>query len=225
MDIRAYIFDLDGTLVDTELVWANATHLFLADQGCACSPEEVLAMVFGRSWGDIYAEITRRYPHMGAVTMLEMAAGLREYYLRVRQQDEDNVIIASSVALLKTLAQSGTPVIIVSGSPRDDIMEALELIGAKEHVRFILGTEDYAPGKPAPAGFLKGAELLGVPPANCVVFEDSSAGVAAAKAAGMWCVALRRPCAFPQNLAAADWVLEDLAHFSPAGLARQCKAE
>ncbi len=88
------------------------------------------------------------------------------------------------------------------------------LLEAEPHVRFVLGAEDYAPGKPSPAGFLEGARRLGVPPQECLVFEDSAAGIAAARAAGMRCVALDRPGAYPQDLSAADWVLSDLAQFS-----------
>jgi beta-phosphoglucomutase-like phosphatase (HAD superfamily) len=151
-----------------------------------------------------------------------MAEGLRDVYLRLRSQGE-NVIIYSSAELLKTLAHR-YPVIIVSGSPRADVEEAVRLLDAAAHVRFVLGAEDYTPGKPSPAGFLLGARLLGVEPAACLVFEDSQAGVTAAKAAGMWCVALARDSAHPQDLSAADWVLSDLADFSVDAFQRHLKA-
>jgi beta-phosphoglucomutase-like phosphatase (HAD superfamily) len=105
-------------------------------------------------------------------------------------------------------------VIIVSGSPHADVEEAVRLLDVTAHVRFVLGAEDYTPGKPSPAGFLLGASRLGVAPANCLVFEDSHAGVTAAKSAGMWCVALARNGTHAQDLSAADWVLADLAGFS-----------
>ena len=212
MMIDAFIFDLDGTLVDTELLWAEAMSAYLAEHRCECPKEAVLHIVFGRSWIDIYRDITSRFPVMSNTPSSAMAEALRAYYLRLREQG-DGVIIHSSSALLKTLSRQH-PVIIVSGSPRADVEEAVRLIGATDAVRFVLGAEDYAPGKPSPAGFLLGAKRLGVPPANCLVFEDSHAGVSAAKAAGMWCVALSRDAAHPQDLSAADWVLSDLADFS-----------
>lgn len=215
MTIDAFIFDLDGTLVDTELLWAEAMSAYLADRHCHCAKETMLHIVFGRSWIDIYRDITARFPAMANTPSHVMADGLRDYYLKLRSQG-DGVIIHSSSALLKNLSERH-PVIIVSGSPRADVEEAVTLLGAESHVRFVLGAEDYAPGKPSPAGFLKGASLLGAAPQNCLVFEDSHAGVTAAKAAGMWCVALDRPCAHPQDLGAADWVLRDLADFTLAG--------
>ena len=222
MNLDAFIFDLDGTLVDTELLWADAMRLYLASHQCDCPREMMLKIVFGRSWTDIYGDLTARFPKLSAISNDAMAKGLRDVYLRLRSQSE-NVIIHSSAALLKTLSQR-YPVIIVSGSPHADVEEAVRLLDATAHVRFVLGAEDYAAGKPSPSGFLLGAQRLGVAPANCLVFEDSHAGVTAAKAAGMWCVALSRDCAHPQDLSAADWVLSDLARFSAEAFRRHLKA-
>lgn len=222
MILDAIIFDLDGTLVDTELLWAEAMSAYLADRRCPCDKETVLHMVYGRSWTDIYRDITARFPTLVATPSHLMAEGLRNHYLRLRNEG-DGVIIHSSAALLKQLARQH-PVIIVSGSPHADVEEAARLLGVTDAVRFVLGAEDYSPGKPSPAGFLLGARRLGATPANCLVFEDSHAGVSAAKAAGMWCVALRRPCAHPQDLSAADWVLPDLTEFSVAAFKRHVKA-
>ncbi len=221
MTLDAFIFDLDGTLVDTELLWADALRAYLADNGCACAREEVLNLVFGHSWTDIYRALTARFPGLAGIPSSLMADRLRDYYQRLRDSG-DGIVIRSSAALLQRLA-STHPVIIVSGSPRADIAEAVRLLGAERAVRFYLGAEDYAPGKPAPAGFLLGAQRLGVAPGACLVFEDSWAGVTAAKAAGMWCVALARSSAHPQDLSAADWTLDDLAAFTPEAFARRLR--
>lgn len=212
MTIDAFIFDLDGTLVDTELLWADAMRTYLSDNQCEIARETVLHIVFGRSWTDIYRDLISRFPSLAPIPSPAMAIALRAYYLRLREQG-DGIIIQPSARLLSKLAQT-SPVIIVSGSPRADVEEAVRLLSATAAVRFVLGAEDYSPGKPSPAGFLMGAKRLGVSPANCLVFEDSSAGVSAAKAAGMWCVALVRHCAHPQDVSAADWVLDDLSSFS-----------
>lgn len=222
MTLNAFIFDLDGTLVDTELVWADATRAYLADRQCLLPKAELLDIVFGRSWTDIYRMVTERFPALAGTSVQDMAAQLRAYYLRLRDQSE-NIVIPASARLLKRLA-ADYPVIIVSGSPRADIKEAVQLLEAEDHVRFILGAEDYAPGKPSPAGFLMGAERLGVPPQECLVFEDSQAGVEAAKAAGMWCVALNRQDAHPQDVSRADWILTDLDAFTPEAFIQRMDA-
>ena len=212
MTVQAFIFDLDGTLIDSEMLWVDAMVAYLAERRCGCSRKDMMGIVFGRSWIDIYRDITVRFPVLAHVSRQQMADELRDYYLE-QCKKADSILIPSSVELLKSLAKD-YPVIVVSGSPRDDVAEAVKLMGAESSVRFVLGAEDYSPGKPSPAGFLMGAKRLGVVPAHCVVFEDSWAGVTAAKAAGMMCVALSRQSENPQDLSAADWILNDLAAFS-----------
>ena len=220
MKPAAFIFDLDGTLIDSELLWAEAMCAYLDSRRCRCPKEDVLDIVFGCSWSDIYRSFTARFPVLAGTPEPLMASQLREVYVRLREQS-DNIIIHSSADLLKRLS-ADYPVIIVSGSPRADVEEAVRLLDAERHVRFVLGAEDYSPGKPSPAGFLLGAQRLGVTPEACVVFEDSRAGVEAAKAAGMACVALNRPNAYPQDISPADWILPDLADFSVEAFERLC---
>jgi HAD superfamily hydrolase (TIGR01509 family) len=213
--IRCYFFDLDGTLLDTEVLWVKATQDYLAGQGVPLTPAEALQLVYGRSWHDIYRDITRRHPALDR-GLEAVGRELRGHYRALRAATD--VRIAGSVALLVRLAATH-PVAIVSGSPREEIADSIALLGIGSCVRFYLGAEDYAPGKPDPACFLAAARRLAAPPADCLVFEDSAAGVRAAKAAGMKCVALARPGAPPQDVAAADLVLDDLARFDPAAAA------
>jgi len=221
--ITAIIFDLDGTLVDTELLWAEAMHNYLTDLGCHCSKEEILEIVYGHSWVDIYRDITRHFPVAAAVCSANMALILSVYHQQLREEC-DGVVIESSVRKLRELAET-YPVIVVSGSPRQDVLECLQLAAVDSCVKFVLGAEDYSPGKPSPAGFLMGAAMLGVEPGECLVFEDSTAGVTAAKCAGMHCVALARINAHRQDVSQADLILSDLAEFDMRAYQRRHVAQ
>jgi sugar-phosphatase len=209
MTYRAAIFDLDGTLLDSEVLWVEAAEAYLNDRGHAIGHEEALSIVYGRSWRDIYADIIARHPELDE-TMEEMEESLRDYMLNLRAGRD--VIIEGSVTLLKRLAED-MPTCIVSGSPRVDVEAAIDLMGIRGDVAFAITAEDYGPGKPDPVCFLMAAERLDVDPDQCVVFEDSAAGVLAAKAAGMTCVALVRPGFPEQDVAAADRVVEHLGAF------------
>ncbi len=209
MKYRAAIFDLDGTLLDSETLWVEATEQYLNDRGHAIGRDESLSIVYGRSWRDVYGDIIARHPELDE-TMEEMEESLRGYMIGLGEGRD--VIIESSLMLLKRLAQN-MPTCIVSGSPRADVEAAIDLMGIRGDLEFALGAEDYGPGKPDPTCFTMAAERLGVSPNECVVFEDSAAGILAAKAAGMTCVALARPGFPEQDVAPADRVVECLGAF------------
>ncbi len=208
--INAFIFDLDGTLLDSEILWVEAVEAFIREHDPSVTRDYATSIVYGRSWHDIYEEICRHLNDLD-MSIRDMQVALRPYFDRLSETRD--IRILSSVELLRTLSRD-FPVCIVSGSPRDEIQDGVELMGIDDHLAFYLGAEDYSPGKPHPACFLMAAEKLGVPPGECLVFEDSAAGVLAAKRAGMACVGLSREGRPPQDLSAADIVLGDLADFS-----------
>ena len=213
MNGQAVFFDLDGTLVDTELLWARALTGLLSDHGHLADEQMIVRIVYGHAWSAIHREIVTRFPAMAGIGLAAMAEELRPYYLRLREAG--SIAIPGSVACLRRLA-AAYPVAIVSGSPRLEIGDALNLIGLTDCVRFYIGSEDSREGKPDPTCYRQAAGLLGVEPARCVVFEDSRAGVHAAKAAGMKCVALARPFAVPQDVQMADQIVASLEAFSCA---------
>lgn len=212
MRIGAFLFDLDGTLIDSERLWACAIQSFLADRGVSITLSDLLALVFGHSWFDIHTLLRDRYPAAVDESPVVVSGQLRPYYLRLRE-DGKSIVIESSVALLRKVARVA-PVAIVSGSPHADICQAAEEMGVYPILSLILGAEDYPRGKPAPDGFLVAAKSLGVSPETCVVFEDSPAGVASAKTAGMYCVALDLWGRNQEILSQADMVVPDLLAFS-----------
>ena len=206
---KAYIFDLDGTLVDTERLWVKATEFFVRTYDPSYTYEQALDIVYGRSWLDVYKSVCEQLPEL-EMTLAEMELVMREEFVRLR--DAFDVRIESSIELLRKLSASH-PVCIVSGSPRHDLEHAIELMGIAENIAFFLSAEEYGPGKPDPTCFLMAADRLGVAPSECVVFEDSRAGILAAKSGGMFAVALQREGAPHQDLSAADVVLSDLAQY------------
>ena len=205
---RAALFDLDGTLQDSEIVWVRATRDYVRDHGYPMTDDEALKTVYGRSWTNMYQDIVRFVPALASVSTFEMADLVRDYYTRLVAGAD--IAIPGSVALFRRLART-MQVAIVSGSPRTDIANAVRDLGLADAISFFIGAEEYGNGKPDPTCYLMGAERAGVDPSECVVFEDATAGLLAAKRAGMHAVALRIPGRPAQDLSAADEVLDDLA--------------
>jgi HAD superfamily hydrolase (TIGR01509 family) len=184
----------------------------LEKYGYDLGPADAVALAYGRGWHDIWADIARNYPGVGQ-DRTAIEEEMREEFLKLRNRLD--VRIHSSIALLRRLATDYL-VAIVSGSPRHDIRHALEKEGLADCVRFYFGAEDYPRGKPDPSPYTTAAAALGVSPDECLVFEDSGAGVRSAKAAGMTVIALCRDEAPDQDLSEAHEVLTDLADFDLA---------
>ena len=209
MKPAAFLFDLDGTLVDTEALWTEAIVEWLADRGAQTTVEEIAPVVFGHSWLDIQATLHERFPALPKTGAEEDANTLRPYYAR-RAVNPASQIIPGAVDFLRQVSRIA-PCVIVSGSPHDDVVQAAELCGVENLLRFVLGAEDYGRGKPAPDGYLKAASLLEVDASECVVVEDSTAGVQAGRAAGMRVLGVDRNQRAPQDFAGCEWLVHDLS--------------
>ena len=204
----AFLFDLDGTLIDSEMLWVKAIVGWLADNGISAEEKGIAVLVFGHSWPDIHATLHQRFPSLPRRTADEVAIELRAHYSRLSARPED-IIIRSSVELYRAAAKIA-PCAIVSGSPRADVAAAAKLCGIADVTAFVIGAEDYACGKPAPDGYLLAAHRLNVDPARCIVVEDSTAGVRSGLAAGMNVIGLDRNRIVPQDFTGCLFTVNEL---------------
>ncbi len=208
--IEAYFFDLDGTLLSTEILWIEAMKEAAGARGLEMNMAEATELVIGRALTDIYYAVLEKFPD-AFKDVYDMDNALYEHFVKL--SSERDTIIPESVALLKKLADQGYPVAIVTGSSRRDLDNAIEQMGLHDKLAFSLSCDDYHIGKPDPTCYVMAADKLGLPYENCCVFEDSTAGIYAAKQAGMKCVALVLEGVPHQDASAADLVLGSLADF------------
>jgi len=203
------IFDLDGTLVDTEDLHVTSLIVAARERGCELSRETGNVYIIGKPWDRSYQEIQRDHPDLfHSSKALQDACGPHFDQMIA----SGNVAIPESVTLLEDLARE-TPVCIVSGSSRAEVAHFVDFLKISKMIAFYLGNDDYPQGKPDPGCFLEAARMADVKPHECLVFEDACAGVVAAKRADMTCVALARE-RNTQDVSQADLILNTLSDFT-----------
>lgn len=180
------IFDLDGTLVDSEPNYYEAGRQTLAEHGVpdftwtdheryvGISTQETVTRwksLYGlrASVPELLADKNRRY--------LELAGNATRAYPEMRK-------------FVELLDGEGVPMAVASGSSPEAIAAILAVTGLDAYFRTTVSADEVAHGKPAPDVFLEAARRLGADPADCVVLEDAAPGAAAAHAAGMRCIAI-----------------------------------
>jgi HAD superfamily hydrolase (TIGR01509 family) len=187
-DFGGYIFDCDGTLADSMLVHHQAWLAALRLHGATFDFDwELFTSRAGMSLPNTVEALNQQFAlsmDPDAVTAAQRAEYER-FLPTVRP-------IAPVVELALRVARSA-PVSVASGGERNIVLRTLELIGLGDTFSVVVTPEDVRHGKPAPDMFLLAAERMGVPPAECVVFEDSPLGLEAASRAGMTCVLVRTP--------------------------------
>lgn len=201
---RAFLFDLDGTLVDSERENAESIEVVLSARGRLLSDEE-RDFVVGHGWREIYERLRAG----GGVDLSfdelkEQAAIAKEAICQERGLRQ----VPGAVEYVRRAAARG-PCTIVSGSSRREVAFCIRVLGLAGEVPWYIGAEDVREGKPSPEGYLLAARRLAVEPTECVVFEDSAAGIVSAKRAGMRCVALSAANFLGVDQRGADLVVRD----------------
>lgn len=203
--LRAVLFDLDGTLADTERQNAEAVARVLERAGRPLTDEE-REFVIGHGWHEIYHHLTLH----GGVTLgyeeLMHAAGLER--VRIVESDGLDVLPGAVETVRRLSARFASSV--VSGSSRAEVGAVLRALGVLECFPWFLGAEDTARGKPHPDGYLLAASRFDLKASECLVLEDSTAGIRAARAAGMRVIAVRAGNFAHQPQDEADRVVDTL---------------
>jgi HAD superfamily hydrolase (TIGR01509 family) len=212
--VAAVVFDMDGVLVDSEPVHAEATRLVLADHGIAYEGGDDF---FGFTDQEVFRVLRARHRLDADEGMLAEAWVQRVVpLLSQRLQPMTGV-----PDVLERLRVSGYRLSLASGSAPSIIVETLRVLGIARLFEHVVSAQDVGRGKPAPDIFLEAARRLGLPPDRCLVVEDSRNGLRSAVAAEMRCAVIPCPSTLGQDFSGATVLLRDLPELvgwlGPAG--------
>lgn len=216
--LKAVIFDFNGVIVNDEPLHLELFRRVLGEEGISITEEEYMARYLGydnfKCFRAALTDAGREQHAADLAYVVALIARKTDYYLQAI--NERFLLFPGVVELVQTLAVS-YPMGIVSGAQREEIEHVLERAGIRDCFQIIITSADLNSGKPDPEGFLKALATLNSlgnfdPPIlseECLVIEDSRAGVQAAKSAGMRCLAVTN--SYPaEKLAQADWIVPSL---------------
>lgn len=180
----AFIFDMDGILTDTEVIWDEIRRGLAREDGCDW-PDDATTAMMGMSTPEWAAFMSQTVGLRGDAddAARRVISAMQERYHRHLP------LLPGAVEAIRRMAQLH-PLGLASSSPRILIDAALATMGVTDIFAATVSTEEVARGKPAPDGYQRVCQLLGVNPSRAVCVEDSSNGVRSAAAAGMTVIAI-----------------------------------
>jgi HAD superfamily hydrolase (TIGR01509 family) len=204
VNIDAVVFDCDGLLAETESGWTRAETALFREHGHDFGPEQKKILIGQTlaSGGEAMAEYFglpgaggALADRLAALVWQELAAGAPA--------------LPGARAMAETLCRRGIPVAVASNSPRRFVDAALRSAGLHDLFEVVVSAEDAEHAKPAPDLYLAACRRLAAAPGRSVAFEDSSTGVASARAAGMFVIAVP---SVPGALLDAQLTYDSLTH-------------
>jgi beta-phosphoglucomutase len=205
---HAFIFDMDGVLVDSNPTHKIALKQFCKKHGYELSEEQLREKIYGRTnrdwllnlFGDLNEETIKQYAY-------EKESLFRELYDDIKPVD-------GLIDFLKKLDDSGIPRAIATSAPRANVDFTLERTSMGAYFPTILDDSFVSKGKPDPEIYLKSAAALGFDPSRCIVFEDSLSGVKAGKLAGCKVVGVTTTHS-KEELHETDYNIDDFENLKP----------
>lgn len=212
--LEAVIWDMDGVIADTGRYHFQAWQDVFWKRGIEFTIDE-----FNNHFGQRNDTIIQ-YAFKGNISPEELDKVAQKKEANYRERVTANVkALPGAVRLIKSLRQCGIKMAIASSAPPENIRLILGKLRIEKYFNAIVWGREVTEGKPSPQAFLLAAKKLNVVPESCVVIEDAMAGVAAAKRAGMKCVAVTNTSP-GEKLSEADIVIDSLEKVNVERLAR-----
>lgn len=206
MKLSAVIFDLNGTVLADELIWGRAFRKVLADLGRKV--EDKYPHTGGIGIDENWPKLLDKYKIKTDKSIEELSEITKNYYL----QNIDEIELKKGIVeYISELRQDGILTALATSSTWGTVEKIFDKFNIETLFDCVTTGEEVNIKKPDPEIFMLTANKLGVDPSECVVFEDSQAGIEAAKSAGMKAVGIYRDIEHRKELSKADMVVKDFS--------------
>ena len=211
---HAFIFDMDGVIVDSNPYHKIALQQFCARHGYPLTEDQLLTRIYGRTNKEWLAQL------FGQLSPSQLAVYGEEKESLFRALFEKDIRpVKGLISFLEALDTGGIPRAIGTSAPRSNVDFTLSRTGTGRFFSVILDESFVTRGKPDPEIYLSVAKALNLPPQRCIVIEDSLSGVAAGKAAGAKVIGITTTHT-KGELASTDMVIDDFEGLEPQNVLR-----
>ena len=204
--LKAILFDMDGVIVDTEPLHSKAYHLMFDAVNINVS-DELYASFTGKSTISICRTLVSHFQLSEAPETLVTLK--RKYFKQIFETDKDLHLIEGVLELIKDYHDNGLTLVLASSASMTTINNVFARFDLDKFFIAKLSGADLKASKPHPEIFIKAAEASGYETSECLVIEDSTNGIKAAKAANIYCVAFKSPHSKNQDYSHANFVISD----------------
>ena len=209
--VTTVIFDMDGVIVDTEPVHYHAYKLHFKELQILVS-DEMYATFTGNSTKNVYQRLKQ---HFNLEEEVEQLVDVKRHFFNdAFDHKEDLCLLPGVEDLIKDLHANGMQLVLASSSAKVTIERIFNRFGLHKYFSHIVSGEDFPNSKPHPAIFEHAVALSGDSVSNCIVIEDSTNGIIAAKAAGIYCIGYDSENSKMQDLSLADQTISSFSELS-----------